>query len=351
MGIFATGGIHAGDLVEIRSREEILATLDETGCIDGMPFMPEMLRYCGRQARVVKVAHKTCDTIHYSGIRSIKDAVHLEGLLCDGAAHGGCQAGCLLFWKTAWLKRVRPDHSEATGKPSAAAPVYTEELLNLHVRRQDGDPDDIRYVCQITKLLKASRPLAWWNPIQYIRDVTSRNFSAAHVISVLALAVLRWTIPRVRGMRLQLAAYNWIARKTGRPAYDSVVNFRGTIPVDSPTPADHTTFEPGEWVRVRSLPEISATLNRRGQNRGMFFDSEMVPFCDRPFRVKGLVTRLINEDTGRMMVMKNPCIVLEGVVCRSEYSTKRLMCPRSIQTFWRPNWLEKHPEGAHSDGA
>ena len=23
---------------------------------------------------------------------------------CDGSAHDGCQAGCLLFWKLAWLK-------------------------------------------------------------------------------------------------------------------------------------------------------------------------------------------------------------------------------------------------------
>ena len=34
------------------------------------------------------------------------NAVHLEGLRCDGAGHDGCQAGCLLFWKESWLKRV-----------------------------------------------------------------------------------------------------------------------------------------------------------------------------------------------------------------------------------------------------
>src|SRR6266545_2127769 len=94
----------ADDLVEIRSKEEILASLDEHGCVDGVPFMPEMLRYCGQRVRVAAVAHKTCDTICSSGGRRLPSTVHLDGLRCDGSAHGGCQAECNLFWKDAWLK-------------------------------------------------------------------------------------------------------------------------------------------------------------------------------------------------------------------------------------------------------
>ena len=37
-----------GELVRVRSASEIFATLDETGALDGLPFMPEMLKYCGR---------------------------------------------------------------------------------------------------------------------------------------------------------------------------------------------------------------------------------------------------------------------------------------------------------------
>ena len=40
--------LHAGDLVEILSREEILATLDSRGERDSLPFMPEMEAWCGR---------------------------------------------------------------------------------------------------------------------------------------------------------------------------------------------------------------------------------------------------------------------------------------------------------------
>ena len=55
--------LRVGDVVEVRSAAEILATLDERGELDGLPFMPEMLRFCGRRLTVHKVAHKLCDTI------------------------------------------------------------------------------------------------------------------------------------------------------------------------------------------------------------------------------------------------------------------------------------------------
>ena len=51
-------GLKVGDLVEVRSAEEIRATLDENGELDGLPFMPEMLAFCGRRLTVHKVAHK-----------------------------------------------------------------------------------------------------------------------------------------------------------------------------------------------------------------------------------------------------------------------------------------------------
>jgi len=93
--------------VEVLSEEEILRTLDAKGRLDALPFMPEMLQYCGKRFRVYKRADKTCDTIDNAGSRRMRGAVHLEDLRCDGAAHGGCQARCLIFWKEAWLRRVQ----------------------------------------------------------------------------------------------------------------------------------------------------------------------------------------------------------------------------------------------------
>src|SRR5437867_12743052 len=73
----------AGDWVEVRSADEILASLDERGCLEGLPFMPEMLHYCGRRFRIFKSAHKTCDTIATYQSRRMANAVHLEGLRCS----------------------------------------------------------------------------------------------------------------------------------------------------------------------------------------------------------------------------------------------------------------------------
>jgi len=100
-------GLRIGELVEVRSQAEILATLDERGELESLPFMPEMLQFCGRRFRVAKLALKLCDTITWTGMHRMRNAVHLEGTRCDGQAHGDCQAGCNIYWKEAWLRRFR----------------------------------------------------------------------------------------------------------------------------------------------------------------------------------------------------------------------------------------------------
>ena len=100
--------MHVGEWVEVRSKLEILRTLDKNGRLEGMPFMPQMFEYCGKRFQVYKSAHKTCDHVYTVASRRVDDTVHLN-LRCDGEAYGGCQHKCLLFWKEAWLKPVSPD--------------------------------------------------------------------------------------------------------------------------------------------------------------------------------------------------------------------------------------------------
>ena len=45
--------------MEVRSKEEILRTLDKSGRLEGLPFMPQMFQYCGQRFQVYKRAHKT----------------------------------------------------------------------------------------------------------------------------------------------------------------------------------------------------------------------------------------------------------------------------------------------------
>ncbi len=99
-------GLRAGDWVVVRSKEEILATLDEPARLDRLPFQPEMLAFCGRRLRVAKAAHKTCDTINKTGGRRMaRCRAPREVPAATVRSHGGCMADCLFFWKEAWLKR------------------------------------------------------------------------------------------------------------------------------------------------------------------------------------------------------------------------------------------------------
>jgi hypothetical protein len=107
----------------------------------------------------------------------------------------------------------------------------------------------------------------------------------------------------------------------------------------------------GEVVEIRSKAEIERTLNRANRNRGLNIDEEMTTFCGGRYRVTTRVNRIINEQTGEMMEFSNPCIVLDGVVCKGEYAPMRLMCPRRITAYWRENWLRRVPDGPASPPA
>ena len=53
-----------GEIVEIKDAEQVLATLDSEGKLDGLPFMPEMRQYCGRRFRVARRGDSTCVAGH-----------------------------------------------------------------------------------------------------------------------------------------------------------------------------------------------------------------------------------------------------------------------------------------------
>jgi hypothetical protein len=339
-------GLRVGELVEVRSEGEILATLDANGAVDGLPFMPEMLGCCGKRFRVGRRADKTCDTIDYTGSRRLLDTVHLEGVRCDGQAHGECQARCLLFWKEAWLRRVerldQPTHdlsgtTEAIGLSSAAA-CDRRRLAELTRSGQGSSDGEVRYRCQATDLLRASSPLAWWDVRQYVRDVRSGNVPVRDVVGAVLFRVFR-VLLRFRGYRALMWSYNQLQSWRGRPLFPSL---EGAL---DRTPRATLDLRPGELVQIKSREEIAKTLDRRNRNHGLSFDVEMLRYCGGVHRVLARVERIIDERSGRMITLANDCILLEGTGCRAEYSGKRLFCPRSIYPFWREIWL-KRVEGA-----
>ena len=335
-----------GELIEVRSREEILSTLDQSGKLNAMPFMPEMLQYCGKRFRVFKRADKTCDNIKEWSLRRVKNAVHLAGVRCDGSLHGNCDAGCLIFWNEKWLKRVQPDFliasqisepqlpSLQSPPPPTAQPLsYTEQRLRESVLRPDPSaPGNALYVCQATELREFTSHLYWWDLRQYLRDIRSGNLRRG-IGDSKSEAVLETVLSLLEVVRsLVITAFNKLQEVRNGVRYPHIGGSLDT------TPTSELNLQPGEFVQVRSKDEILATLNRRSRNRGLSFDSEMVRYCGGTFRVLKRVNQIVDERTGKIMKMKSPCIILEGVACVSEYHR---LCPRAIYHYWREAWLQR----------
>jgi hypothetical protein len=323
--------LRVGQLVEIRSAAEILETLDERGELDGLPFMPEMARHCGQQFTVASVAHKICDTVRRSGMYKMNDAVHLTGAgsRCDGSAHGGCEAACLLYWKTSWLKRVdAPVNSVVPAADATEAAPRLLPLLQLNSRKEPLADGTATYSCQATEMPRAAPELLrLLEPKQYLQDIRSGNRGFWWVLR----AFLVGAFNRVQGLsRNHLPG--WMQFRDAM-AWGFI---RGSA--NGATQTAVTDLRPGELVRIRSKAEIMATLNKQQLNRGLGFDAEMSRFCGRTARVARRVNHIIDERTGRMLTMKTPCIVLEGVVCEGAYNVS---CPRAIPPYWREIWLER----------
>lgn len=309
----AKGRLRPGDWVEIRRAAEILQTLDDRGTLDGLPFMPEMAEWCGRRARVfqrvVQAVVDGASLSHYteSFVRAFKhdDVVLLEGLRCSGAAHGGCQRGCMIFWKEAWLRPV-----SARAIPAESPPTDGDPLRTRFPTTQGED----RYFCQSSEFVKATRPLT-------TRERLRNCFTAVSAGNCRPLEMAR-----------QLAVWAWwkLRYKLCGP-YP-----RGSL---KKTPAEVLDLRPGEWVEVKPLKEIVATLDAKGKNRGLHFSPDMIRHCGRRYRVRSRADNFIAEGTGQMRHFRHT-VILEGVL--SDSATYAFGgCPRSDFLYWREIWLRR----------
>ena len=307
--------LRPGDLVEVKSPAEIFATLDGDA-VDDMPFMAEMLAHTGKRYTVSRRVDKICDTVTDTGSRRMRSTVYLDDLRCDGSAHGGCQAGCRLYWKDEWLRRVD------AGTPGPAAPQEPSPEMEAalaagtHVVREGEE----RWRCQNTESVKASTPLkVFGSPDQYWREFTNGNWGRLRFVWLFLRAFVLEVLHRL--------------------------HVTDQLPLRGPTPKapeyEPLDLQPGEWVRVRTPEEILPTLDDKGHNRGLSFDREMKELCGQTFRVKARVTNLSAESSGRMVTIKRDAIILEGGVCSGLCSSGRHFCPREIYAYWREAWLER----------
>ncbi|MEJ2118527.1 MAG: hypothetical protein P8Y36_11805 [Alphaproteobacteria bacterium] len=306
-----------GDWVEVRSLEEIILTLDDTNSLADLPFMPEMVKYCGRRFRIMKSAHKTCDPSGRSKLRRMENAVHLD-TRCDGSGHDGCEARCLIFWKTDWLKKVEGDNN---AEPPAAAPQDIERL------QRTTKVDAERYRCQLTHLPDATTKLPLWNVGHYFKDLTTHNISFKLLFTTVPKTFLnefytRIIAPLPRAIKRSMAKSSETSKTAG------ILN-----------------LQPNELVQEQ---EILATLDKKQKYRGMRFELEMFRYCGKTFRVSHRMTKAISEHTGKMLRFKKDGVVLDGVACRGLDSVMRLFCQRAALYYWREAWLQRASDASHS---
>ena len=319
--------LRRGDLVQVRSAAEILATLDDRGSLDGLPFMPEMIEHCGRRFHVDRRAEKVCDTVNSNlQSRRVEATVFLDDLRCDGVGHGGCQAECRFYWKEAWLERVAPGANNGSSAQNAAA----EDALRRHVAAHTTEPGgpEVRWRCQATELVRASIPLSTNDPRPYVRELTCGNVSTGTFVRVMARAAVMQPLHRLNLLPVPPVK----GETSASPCFP---------PLD---------LQPGDWVRVKPVEELKKALNDKGRNRGLWFDREMKLFCGQTLQVRGRVERIIDESNGRMIELASDCIKLEDGVCSGEHSTGRWFCPREIYSYFRESWLERVGEPAPTPG-
>lgn len=291
-----------GQLVEVRSSREIAATLDADGKLDGVPFMPEMARYCGNRISVSRRADKTC--VAGQGHRRMKSTVFLQDLRCDGAYHDGCQRNCLFFWKEAWLKPVG----------EGAEPVQTEPILDSATSAWLGKlptRQDDRYSCQSTELYAATQELSRWDLTPFIREIFHGELSVREFLQI----ILRTALHRLFGERESETLVGSQGKK-----------LKGDL-----------NLQAGEWVDVKKSEEIQAFLNSDGSNCGLFFKPTMFEAIGGRYQVEFPVQKIILEQTGKMVRLTNT-VALKGVVCQGVCANN---CPRSEYLYWRESWLRR----------
>jgi hypothetical protein len=99
-----------GDLVTVRSYEEILATLDEQSYNRGMYFDAEMVPYCGGTYpvldRVTKIINEKTGRLQHLK----NDCIILDGVVClarYAKFRRFCSRSIYPYWREIWLERAQ----------------------------------------------------------------------------------------------------------------------------------------------------------------------------------------------------------------------------------------------------
>jgi hypothetical protein len=104
-----TLGLQPGDLVRIKSKAEIIATLDRNNKNRGLYFDHEMAVYCGRTARVQGRVTRLIEEANGEMVEIKSDCIVLEGVVCTADYHLFCTRAIYSYWRELWLEKIDPE--------------------------------------------------------------------------------------------------------------------------------------------------------------------------------------------------------------------------------------------------
>jgi hypothetical protein len=108
--------LQPGELVEVRSLAEIIATLDINQRNRNLWFDREMVRYCGRRFRVQSRVDRLLDEKTGEMIVTKTPCLILDGAVCVGDYHKLCPRQDHAFFREIWLKRVEGSDDADSGQ-------------------------------------------------------------------------------------------------------------------------------------------------------------------------------------------------------------------------------------------
>jgi hypothetical protein len=305
--------IRPGDLVEVKTPGEIAATLDADGAIDKLPFMREMVEYCGKRFRVSRRVVIVCSSGTKTGstLRGFRsdDVLILEGLRCSGADHDGCQKACVIFWREAWLRKVTD-----ANMPAEVQPAERERLRS----RLKTQVSPTIYFCQASEILRATQSLSKWE--RYSKCITEVRVGNCSLLEM--------------ARRIGIFLF-WKARRVLLGPYARTSN--------KSTPAEALNLKAGDLVEVKPMDSIRNTLDGTASNRGLWFSPNMRLLCGQQQRVEKRIEKLIVDGTGEMRELRNT-VFLEGSHCGCAHIAFG-GCSRAEYVYWREIWLRR-PENA-----
>jgi hypothetical protein len=211
----------------------------------------------------------------------------------------------MIFWKAAWLRAVE------TEEPAAVAGGRDLEKLESRLKTKSAPG---LYFCQSTQLPKITEALKRSDTVsQAWLDLRSGAVGVMRLILLVAVPLLR----KVRH------------RLFGRP------RLLGTL---TRTPVGTLGLQPGETVRVKSIEEMRATLDRKGRNRGLICDIELGEFSGKEQKVLTRLDRMICESSGEMKNVE-ATVFLDNAPCLCSPVVGG--CPRRDYTYFRELWLDR----------